>query len=1049
MQFVGKVISSVSEFYRDINPSTLSGAIDVIVVEDVKSGELTCSPFHVRFGKLQLLRPQEKAVELRVNGVTVGEELRMKVGEAGETFFVLSRQELGMTSSDLPSKYLTSPLIGPEMPVTVESVEEFLLDNRIERNNEKGLNSTILTASTSSVVNGNISNTTSTASNTTGNTTGNTSNTRINTTSTITDTVLNQLSPEWKWEWGDLPIKKDLNEDEVNVNVNVDVNANANVNVNVNLITENQENVPITVELYEYLTEKEYLLKSHEILNRFPARSMITRIYRIDRGLHFESPTQWPDHLNSSLLLNESTRLTESDFLLNPNVIIEESSRLIYQFTWENRKVVLSGSVGAAIVFYAQTYARILPMEIVTKLAEIAAIRMAKRKFGFGRSATVEDNENAEMDENSVPATETEINHTEPVSAPQTDLKPGELELLTDQTDQKSSLPKPGSGWRSWWSRSSTGSINENGNLSTGIVDKSDGGSQNNNHVIGSPVNDTFKLNFIPSANQSSESPSPTIINESSTPPSLLISTGSSLKIPSKLALSECGIDELLASRVIQEGNVNVPSSDGSDNMEITISSTDTANISSVSLDSNTDTTLTSDTNTSVSGITSDTVTTTTTTTITTIIPDNDPSRSEDQCLKSLRLPSHLLKRLNLKPGVNTVSYTVNTRLQGTATCQSRIFLWRSNSHVVISDIDGTITKSDALGHLFTMVGKDWTHVGVAQLYSKIAANGYEFLYLTSRAIGQAASTRGYLKGVEQDRLQLPDGPVIMSPDRLFTALHREVIQRRPDEFKIACLRDIQKLFADECEQVSTPGISSSEDESKLNTGTGNDTKIVNINIKNSNVHQNPFYAGFGNRPTDTKSYKAVGISASRIFLINPAGDLKLDKLTFYTPYSASSYSKLTEEVDKVFPPVRSPSSLTRSTGDEAFTDLQYWHGHGGDVRMDLVQMALKTVNIDKDVDGEELKGKMKMEAVVDESGKPVSPVTLQMQLGSPVSKTKTKAPKLPSRGERGEEIDTEIEANDADSENDNEKGSGNVSGNDEYDDYGDILGSIDSFPFI
>ena len=114
------------------------------------------------------------------------------------------------------------------------------------------------------------------------------------------------------------------------------------------------------------------------------------------------------------------------------------------------------------------------------------------------------------------------------------------------------------------------------------------------------------------------------------------------------------------------------------------------------------------------------------------------------------------------------------------------------------------------------MVGKDWTHVGVAQLYSKIAANGYEFLYLTSRAIGQAASTRGYLKGVEQDRLQLPDGPVIMSPDRLFTALHREVIQRRPDEFKIACLRDIQKLFVNDEEEVSMMGsgiISSSEDE--------------------------------------------------------------------------------------------------------------------------------------------------------------------------------------------------------------------------------------------
>ena len=54
-------MSSVNQFYREINPSTLSGAIDVIVVEQ-PDGKLACSPFHVRFGKLCVLRPQEKRV---------------------------------------------------------------------------------------------------------------------------------------------------------------------------------------------------------------------------------------------------------------------------------------------------------------------------------------------------------------------------------------------------------------------------------------------------------------------------------------------------------------------------------------------------------------------------------------------------------------------------------------------------------------------------------------------------------------------------------------------------------------------------------------------------------------------------------------------------------------------------------------------------------------------------------------------------------------------------------------------------------------------------
>jgi phosphatidate phosphatase LPIN len=109
----------------------------------------------------------------------------------------------------------------------------------------------------------------------------------------------------------------------------------------------------------------------------------------------------------------------------------------------------------------------------------------------------------------------------------------------------------------------------------------------------------------------------------------------------------------------------------------------------------------------------------------------------------------------------------------------------------VVSDIDGTITKwetlvylwslilifitlrSDALGHLYNMIGRDWTHAGIAKLYTNISKNGYKIVYLTSRAIGQADTTRNYLKAINQDGWKLPPGPVIMSPDRLMTSLHR------------------------------------------------------------------------------------------------------------------------------------------------------------------------------------------------------------------------------------------------------------------------------------
>jgi phosphatidate phosphatase LPIN len=85
------------------------------------------------------------------------------------------------------------------------------------------------------------------------------------------------------------------------------------------------------------------------------------------------------------------------------------------------------------------------------------------------------------------------------------------------------------------------------------------------------------------------------------------------------------------------------------------------------------------------------------------------------------------------------------------------------------------------LGQLLPRFGKDWTHSGVAKLFTAIKANGYEFLYLTSRPIGLADNTREYIKGIIQDQnFKMPDGPLIMSPDRLVSSFKREVIYRKP-----------------------------------------------------------------------------------------------------------------------------------------------------------------------------------------------------------------------------------------------------------------------------
>ncbi|NWR04866.1 LPIN3 phosphatase, partial [Paradoxornis webbianus] len=227
---------------------------------------------------------------------------------------------------------------------------------------------------------------------------------------------------------------------------------------------------------------------------------------------------------------------------------------------------------------------------------------------------------------------------------------------------------------------------------------------------------------------------------------------------------------------------------------------------------------------------------------------------------KSLRLSSEQIGRLNLQDGPNEVAFSVTTQYQGTCRCEATIYLWNWNEKVVISDIDGTITKSDALGHILPQLGKDWTHRGIVKLFHKIHLNGYKFLYCSARAIGMADITKGYLKWVNEQGCGLPMGPMLLSPSSLLSAFHREVIEKKPEVFKVTCLTDIRKLFA---------------------------TK-------------SPFYAGFGNRPNDVYAYKQVGLPESRIFTVNPKGEL----IQELTKDQKSTYERLLELVEIFFPPV-------------------------------------------------------------------------------------------------------------------------------------------------
>ncbi|GET85945.1 lipin, putative [Leishmania tarentolae] len=238
------------------------------------------------------------------------------------------------------------------------------------------------------------------------------------------------------------------------------------------------------------------------------------------------------------------------------------------------------------------------------------------------------------------------------------------------------------------------------------------------------------------------------------------------------------------------------------------------------------------------------------------------------------------LWKLHLKEGCNTVRYLARKDKGDAVSISCNIFLWNWTDRLVVSDVDGTITKSDLLGHFYAMLGKgaDWTHPGICNLYSKIEGNGYRMVYLTARSVSQINQTKSYLFTLQQDGVRLPMGPVLTAPQRFFTALTQEV-SKQSHVFKIACLTSVRAAFPPS-------------------------TK--------------PFFAGFGNRYNDVISYDAAGIPTHKIFIIDPSSVLHVCLVR-------QTYRDLGHLVDVTFPPVkrhpvvlRAPRHLHRTQGTGA-----------------------------------------------------------------------------------------------------------------------------------
>lgn len=220
------------------------------------------------------------------------------------------------------------------------------------------------------------------------------------------------------------------------------------------------------------------------------------------------------------------------------------------------------------------------------------------------------------------------------------------------------------------------------------------------------------------------------------------------------------------------------------------------------------------------------------------------------------------LSQLGLHPGPNPIQYRVVTESGSEVTTEACIHLLNYTAQFVVSDIDGTVTKSNVRGFLLPALGlSDWKHTGVVELYDKIASQGYTVLYLTNRPIGQSKLTRKYINSLEERQYMMPRGPILLQAVSLLGSIQTEVISGQPEVNKIASLSRIRGLF---------PG-------------------------------RDPFYAGFGNKPWDSLAYKAIGINPDRIFKIDE-DSLIISEGTGLP----ANYTQMIRRVQDIFPVVTS-----------------------------------------------------------------------------------------------------------------------------------------------
>ncbi|XP_041045509.1 phosphatidate phosphatase LPIN2 isoform X2 [Carcharodon carcharias] len=891
MNYVGQLLVTVKELYKGLNPATLSGCIDVIVVQQ-QDGTYQCSPFHVRFGKLGVLRSKENVIDIEINGDPV--DLHMKLGDNGEAFFV---QETEQENEKVPPHLATSP-IPTEEGLFFKDIQLSLGKSRADPGMEQDLENTVQSTTPETLV----------------------------CTSSVKKKKRRKkkFKPDGKKEdRGPSAGSEEIFEMDISSDEDKPMHSPRGLACTSSKGSDLKESPTFAhKDDYPYSDGDCSLIGCMSISQPFSPKSDSELMVKPSDMLMSEPHMQWSwGEFPESTRVNKRERLEQLETLsitpsentyfrviLSPDVMdVDVNAGEITTHTVLKPEARALGNFSQTVANSENASPEEIPIDTFSQSPHSESIPETGVSVvsQMDSAPTVPETETPAITKLDSPSKKKGLQKRSQHQGPE-DIYLDDLSVLEPEVAAryfpKSEFDSNSKRWIESDTRSGSQSPQSVGSaamdsgtecLSDSAADLPDlmfslcGGLSENTEIS----KEKF-LQHVVTYHKFAENPG--IIDD----PNLVLRINNryyNWTLAAPMILSMQAFQKCLPKATIDDWvKVKMPKKSGRwwfwrkkdsvvkqpETKQEKLNEENKPDQNSVTSRSKEGDSSTDEDSTNFNEPIA-----------------SDPKFSENlhqgcsiSYKKSLRLSSDQIASLKLQEGPNDVVFSITTQYQGTCRCEGTIYLWNWNDKVVISDIDGTITKSDALGQILPQLGKDWTHPGIAKLYHKIHENGYKFLYCSARAIGMANMTRGYLHWVNDKGTILPRGPLLLAPSSLFSAFHREVIEKKPEKFKIECLNDIKNLFT---------------------------------------VYNQPFYAAFGNRSNDVCAYQQVGVPDYRIFTVNPKGELIQEQ----TKGNKSSYIRLSELVEHVFP-LLSQEQCSAFIYPE-YSHFNYWRDSLPDISME------------------------------------------------------------------------------------------------------------------